>query len=96
MTKEELQKVTDAIIYGVARNGVVMYHSDYLPKEEINEIIEILIAMVFSLHNLLYKEIEGDLYDYMWHWTNKIGVNYDNHRWCDHYFDDIMESEDEE
>lgn len=96
MRKEELEKITEKIIYDVARNGDVMYHYYSIPKEEIDEIIDTLIAMLFSLHNLLYKEINGELYDYMWHWTNKIGINYIDHKWCDHYFDDIIESEDKE
>lgn len=93
MTIVELEKITDKIKWDVARDEDVMHHSYLTPKDDI---IDTLIAMVFSLHNLLYKEVTGELYDYMWHWTNKIGINYIDHKWCDHYFDDIMESEDEE
>lgn len=31
------------------------------------------IDIITSLHNELYKEITGEYYDYMWHWTNKQG-----------------------
>lgn len=44
-----------------------------------------LIDIISSLHNLLYEAVTGDLYDYAWHWTNKIG------EWTDdHYFDELI------
>lgn len=64
MTIVELEKITEEIKWNIARNGNVMFH-EYIPKEEMDEIIDTLIAMVFSLHNLLYKEVDGELYDYM-------------------------------
>lgn len=44
-----------------------------------------LVDIISSLHNLLYEAVTGDLYDYAWHWTNKIG------EWTDdHCFDELI------
>lgn len=37
-----------------------------------------VIDIIASLHNELYKEITGEYYDYMWHWTNKQGYMCDD------------------
>lgn len=32
-----------------------------------------LIEVIASLHNMLYKAVTGQYYDYMFHWANKVG-----------------------
>ena len=34
-----------------------------------------LIDVIASLHNLLYEEVTGERYDYMFHWANKVGAS---------------------
>ena len=31
-----------------------------------------LLEIIASLHNILYKEVTGEYYDYMFHWYNKV------------------------
>ena len=90
MSKDELMNITDYIVWNIARNRDFMYHDYKFDKEKLDDYIDELIAMVFSLHDLLYNEINGDRYNYMWHWTNKIGINYYDDKMCEHFFDDIM------
>ena len=50
-----------------------------------------LIDIIATLHNLLYAEITGKRYDYMFHWCNKIGSD------CkDNVFDALISKEVEE
>lgn len=67
MTKEKLDQITIDIKNNVMRNGDIVY--------ELNEETLILLDYIASLHNLLYEEVTGERYDYMFHWTNKIGYN---------------------
>lgn len=67
MTKEKIDQITIDIKNNVMRNGDIVY--------ELNEETLILLDYIASLHNLLYEEVTGERYDYMFHWTNKIGYN---------------------
>lgn len=67
MNKEKLDEITCNIRDNVMRNGDIVYSLD--------ENSLILLDYIASLHNLLYEEVTGDRYDYMFHWGNKIGYN---------------------
>ena len=45
-----------------------------------------LCYIIASLHNMLYKEVTGEYYDYMFHWANKVGA------WV---YDDLFKEEGE-
>ena len=67
MNKEKLDRITIDIKNNIMRNGDIVYG--------LNEETLILLDYIASLHNLLYEEVTGESYDYMFHWTNKIGYN---------------------
>ena len=82
INEEQLEKITLFLINNVAENTKIQCDTD--------DIIGDLSAYTLSLHNLLYEAVTGKPYDYMLHWTNKIGVNYYNNKYLDHYFDDLI------
>ena len=65
MTKENLKALTNDLIDNVIQNPDYVFD---LGAEHNIELLEIIA----SLHNLLYKEVTGQYYDYMFHWYNKI------------------------
>lgn len=67
MDRQKLDKITEHIIDNVMRSGLVYEVTD--------DNIIYLMDIIASLHNELYKEVTGDYYDYMFHWTNKCGYN---------------------
>ena len=67
MNKEKLDIITKDIKNNVMRNSDIVYN--------LNAETLILLDYIASLHNLLYEEVTGERYDYMFHWTNKIGYN---------------------
>lgn len=67
MDRQKLDNITENIIDNVMRSGRVYDYSD--------DNVVYLIDVIASLHNELYKEVTGDYYDYMFHWTNKCGYN---------------------
>ena len=96
--KKKLDQITDFLKWKIFRNMDIMYLDDP-PAVELDKSFidkyhgEIkyaeLVDIIASLHNLLYEAVTGERYDYMFHWTNKIGSD------CfDDIFDhDIFESE---
>lgn len=82
MTKKELDIITDWIKWNIARNSEVMF------DEKIWDFEPDIVGVIMSLHNLLYEQVTGERYDYMFHWCNKIGAD------CiDNFFDDIIKAE---
>lgn len=72
MNKEHLNWITGYLRDNVWINDDIMFFDpDYADKE-----VEILVDIVSSLHNELYKAVTGDYYDYCFHWANKIGAGY--------------------
>ena len=67
MDRQKLDKITEHIIDNVMRSGIVYEVND--------DSVIYLMDIIASLHNELYKEVTGDYYDYMFHWTNKIDYN---------------------
>lgn len=89
ITKEQLDNITSWIKWHIFRNGDIMWAED--PETEKGNQYYDLIDIIASLHNLLYEAIEGEPYDYMFHWANKIGSDC-----CDNFFDEIMNKNNEE
>ena len=65
MTKENLDTLTSDLIDNVIQNKNYVF--DLGAEYNID-----LLEIIASLHNILYKEITGEYYDYMFHWYNKI------------------------
>lgn len=83
MTIQQLDNITSWLKWKIFRDMDQMY-ADLpgipldKPYEEkyIGTIEEIdLIDVIASLHNLLYEEVTGERYNYMFHWANKIGAS---------------------
>ena len=70
MTKEELDQITEFI-------------ADFLYDHAFDNLDEVVIKrygksygmwdILSSLHNVLYKVVNGEGYHYMFHWANKAG-----------------------
>lgn len=76
MTEKQLSDITIYIKDHIVRNSDVMYAAyGKTSPDEIDDVIWMLQNTVCTLHNLLYKEVTGELYDYWFHWANKIGRN---------------------
>lgn len=71
MNYEELRRITEWLKENVFRNVDTMYlDSDaaYPGGVHVTDIIA-------SLHNLLYEQVTGRRYNYMFHWANKVGAD---------------------
>lgn len=85
MTKDELNAITSLLIENVFRNSHIMFSEDEIM---IGDEVVGLPDIIASLHNLLYEQITGERYDYMFHWANKVGSD------CiDDIFDDFLKGE---
>lgn len=76
MDKKQMRAITDWIIDNVVRNEEIMYDDSIFDKalDCYGEKID-LVDIIVTLHDLLYEQIYGERYDYMWHWANKIGFD---------------------
>lgn len=76
MTEKQLRAITDWLIENVFRNTDIMFDDAIW-----NQYLESfgcsfdMVDVIASLHNLLYEEVTGKKYDYMFHWANKIGAD---------------------
>lgn len=87
MTKDELNAITSWLIENVFRNSHIMFSEDEIM---IGDVVIGMPDIIATLHNLLYEQITGERYDYMFHWANKVGS------WCeDDIFDDMLKGEEE-
>lgn len=68
MNKEQLDKITEDLILNIFRNDDTIYYYN-------STTLLYLLDVIASLHNLLYESVTGQRYDYMFHWTNKIGYD---------------------
>lgn len=85
MTKDELNAITFLLIDNVFRNSHIMFSEDEIM---IGDEVVGLPDIIASLHNLLYEQITGERYNYMFHWANKVGSD------CiDDIFDDFLKGE---
>ena len=84
MTKEELDNITVWIKDNVMRNSKIMFEDAVRGDDKYYDVD--LIEVIASLHNMLYKEVTGEYYDYMFHWANKVGS---------YVYDDLFKKEDE-
>lgn len=84
MTKEELDNITVYIKDNVMRNSRIMFEDAVRGDDKYYDVD--LIEVIASLHNMLYKEVTGEYYNYMFHWANKVGS------WV---YDDLFKKEDE-
>lgn len=66
MSKEELLKVRKFIIEKIMRNPSIMF-SDNRVIDDID-----LVEVIASLYELLNRAVEGEPYEYMFHWANKV------------------------
>ena len=84
MTKEELDNITVYIKDNVMSNSRIMFEDAVRGDDKYYDVD--LIEVIASLHNMLYKEVTGEYYNYMFHWANKVGS------WV---YDDLFKKEDE-
>lgn len=69
MNYEELRKITKWLIENVFRN----YDFMFADGDESHPGGVHAADIIASLHNLLYEQVTGERYNYMFHWANKIG-----------------------
>ena len=62
------KEITKWLIDNVFRNEkYYMLHDE----DTLNDMIWNLMEIIASLHNEYYKTVNGEYYDYMFHWVNK-------------------------
>lgn len=97
ISKDKLDYITNYLKEKVWMDPDVMY--PYFPpgssEEGIRDLVGDLVDIISSLHNLLYEAVTGELYDYSFHWCNKIGSDTLDHIFdvYDHMKEDKNESE---
>lgn len=69
MNKVQLNIVTQWLIDNVFRNASILYDDNIRIEHDGIDLVDIIA----SLHNLLYESVNGERYDYMFHWCNKEG-----------------------
>lgn len=84
MTREDLDAITFWLKVNIMRNDNIMF-DDVIRGDDEYQVID-LIEVIASLHNMLYKEVTGEYYNYMFHWANKVGS------WV---YDDMFKKEEE-
>lgn len=89
MNEKQLDILTTWLKEHIFTNTKIMFN-DVLWDESIDfdNVDTTVIDIIASLHNIIYKLVTGEPYDYMWHWCNKIGSDCD-----DNAFDKLLESE---
>lgn len=85
--KDKMNQITSWLIEKVFRNPNILYNDNIRGEHE--DDID-LVDVIASLHNLLYENVTGYRYDYMFHWANKEGA------YCRDDLFDYMEDDDEE
>lgn len=81
MTIQQLDNITSWLKWKIFREMDQMYadlpeiplDKPYEDKFGTIEVVD-LIDVIASLHNLLYEEVTGERYNYMFHWANKVGA----------------------
>lgn len=69
MNDEKLKQITEWLKENVFRNPDIMFlNIDDAYPGGVH-----VVDIIASLHNLLYEQVTGQRYNYMFHWANKIG-----------------------
>ena len=73
MKREHLDKITEVLINDIFTDKDVMSYLDTNLRLDYN--IYDLFDVIATLHNLLYEEVTGERYNYMYHWSIRSGCN---------------------
>jgi len=73
LTEDKLNNIRSYLIDNIYRNPDIMF-SDAIRGDDDSENYIDLIEIITDLYELLHQLIEGEEYDYMFHWANKIGA----------------------
>ena len=88
MDENELKIIREFIINKIIRDPNMFINClDINVTEDLD-----LIDVITGLYNMLHKSVTGEDYDYMWHWSNKIGFCCDDNR----LYDYVIKAESEE
>ena len=67
--KNKMDEITRWLIDNVFRNVGIVYDDNIRVEHDSIDLLDVIA----SLHNLLYECVNGNRYDYMFHWINKVG-----------------------
>lgn len=74
MNEKQLNALTAWLKDNIFRNTDIMFDNAIWNQELENlGCCCDMIDIIATLHNLLYEEVTGERYNYMFHWANKIG-----------------------
>ena len=73
LTEDKLNKIRTYLIDNIYRNPDIMFNDAIRGDDYSDKYID-LIEIITDLYELLHQLIEGEEYDYMFHWANKIGA----------------------
>lgn len=94
MKKDKLDKITEVLINDIFTEPDVMSYLDL--NLRLNYNIYDLFDVIATLHNLLYEEVTGERYNYMFHWANKCGRDVEDDIFDYIIFDDMEGCGDEQ
>ena len=91
MSEGELKKVREWIIWHIMREPNIVLNDvvrDIEVYSDPGEHVSIdLVDVIASLYELLHRQVTGEDYDYMWHWTNKAGAEVN-----DKFFEEVLKN----
>ena len=64
LNKKQMDELTTDLMYNVFRNDDIVFDTGEYTID--------LLEIIASLHNMLYKEVTGEYYDYAGHHYNKV------------------------
>lgn len=67
--KNKMDEITSWLIDNVFENIGIVYDDNIRIEHDGIDLLDVIA----SLHNLLYDCVNGNRYDYMFHWCNKVG-----------------------
>jgi len=76
LTKEQINELKSLIIDRVITNPDVMFDENNIHDDGIPDVINIIVGMF----EYIYQLSNGNEYDYLWHYANKIGA------WCNTHY----------
>ena len=72
MSNEKLTEIREYIVNNIMRNPDYVF-SNQVRGDQYGEMNLDLLEVIASLYEVLHREVTGVPYDYMFHWTNKVG-----------------------
>lgn len=71
MSSEKLAEIREYIVNNIMKNPDYVFSDDVRGERDDMDID--LLEVIASLYEVLHREVTGETYNYMYHFTNKVG-----------------------